>query len=305
MLCSCAHQFPSFVERFLQQGSRLNRRFREETVTDILMGGLISAGSRAIFVDYPNETSTGADMRWDFVNRGGGTIFSLFIQAKKLYERTSTWRDHSYNELFHLTGSTGFYQAQILCDHARGQSFTYPLYAFYNQGRSCGLARADGITNVQGLTLADGYEIERRVIAATTAPMRRSTSSLGALQPLYFPITDILCPGLFMPLGPMAFQPGSDALPPITFDYVNGKWEAGFLLPPRPEDIRERLVDALSLAATAAGTKTSDVPPVCKTIPQDVVSRIERHQAGFRPHDEYSAPYWTVTVVSTNPPSGD
>lgn len=305
MLCSFAHQFPIFVERFLQQGSRLSRRFREETVTDILMGGLISTGSPMIFVDYPNETSTGADMRWDFVNLHGGTIFSLFIQAKKLYARAPTWRDHGYDELFHLTGSTLNFQAQVLCDYTRGQSFTFPLYAFYNQGRSCGLARANRITNVEGVTLADGYEIERRVIAATTAPLQRLASSLGVLQPLYFPIADILCPGVFVPLGIRAYWPGSGAGPSISFRTINGRWEAGFFLPPRPEDVRERLIEALSRTAAAAGTKTSEVPPVCKTIPAEVTSRIERHQAGLGPYDEHPAPYWTVTVVSRDPTSDD
>jgi hypothetical protein len=112
MLCTFAHQFPPFVEGFLQQGSRLSRRFREETVTDIFMGGLLSIGSPSILVDYPNETSTGADMRWDFVNRTSGAYFSIFVQAKKLYHRVGTWRDDGYNELFHLTGSTGLYQTQ-------------------------------------------------------------------------------------------------------------------------------------------------------------------------------------------------
>ncbi len=305
MLCSFARQFPTFVESFLQQGSRLSRRFREETVTDILMGGLISTGSQAIFVDYPNETTTGADMRWDFVNQHRDTIFSLFIQAKKLYDRASSWRDHGYNELFHLTGSTGDFQAQVLCDYTRGELFTFPLYAFYNPGRSCRLARADGVKNVRGMTFADGYEIERRVMAATTGPMRRMTSSLGALQPLHFPIADLLCPGVFVTQGIMAYRPGPDAGRPTIFRAVNGRWEAGYLLPPRPEDIRDRLVKALSRTAAAAGTKTSDVPPVCKTIPSEVRNRIARHRADSGAHDESPAPFWTVTVVSTDPSSDD
>jgi len=38
MLCTFANQFPSFVERFLGQGRKLRRRFREETVTDLGSG---------------------------------------------------------------------------------------------------------------------------------------------------------------------------------------------------------------------------------------------------------------------------
>ncbi|WP_406567276.1 DUF6615 family protein [Azospirillum fermentarium] len=39
-----ARQFPPFVESFLERSRRLRRRFREETVTDLLMGNLIRAG---------------------------------------------------------------------------------------------------------------------------------------------------------------------------------------------------------------------------------------------------------------------
>lgn len=44
MLCLLADEFPPFVARFLQRSYDLRRRFREETVTDLLMGSLITAG---------------------------------------------------------------------------------------------------------------------------------------------------------------------------------------------------------------------------------------------------------------------
>jgi hypothetical protein len=242
-------------------------------------------------------------MRWDFVNRTSGAFFSIFVQAKKLYQRGVTWRDHGYNELFHLTGSTGLFQAQMLCDYARTQPATFPLYAFYNQAASCDLARHDGITNVEGLTLADGYEVERRVIAATTPPLRISASSLGNLQLLFFPLARIFCPGLFVPLGVMAFQPGVGRSPPLTFGVSkDGSRRFGYLLPPRPEDIRERLVDALGSAADPNETMRSVVPDVSQFTPSDVLARINRHREGHFDHDEQRAPYWTVTVISADPP---
>jgi hypothetical protein len=52
-----------------------------------MMGNLLSVGTPAILVDYPNEATTGADMLWEFANRTSGAFFSLFIQGKKLYDR--------------------------------------------------------------------------------------------------------------------------------------------------------------------------------------------------------------------------
>ena len=81
MLCEFAHQFPLFVERFLDQGRALRRRFREETVTDLMMGGLITAGGGRLIVEFPDEPATGADMEWNFVDQRTSTFFRLMLQA--------------------------------------------------------------------------------------------------------------------------------------------------------------------------------------------------------------------------------
>lgn len=82
MLCHMAHQFPPFVESFLERSRALRRRFREETVTDLLMGSLITAGGRRVIVEFPDEPVTGADMEWNFVNPDDGTIFRLLLSVR-------------------------------------------------------------------------------------------------------------------------------------------------------------------------------------------------------------------------------
>jgi hypothetical protein len=86
MLCYFAHQFPSSVEAFLDASLGLKRRFREESVTDVMMGSLITAGGLRIIVEFPNEAATGADMEWNFVNPTHGTFFRLLLQANRCME---------------------------------------------------------------------------------------------------------------------------------------------------------------------------------------------------------------------------
>jgi hypothetical protein len=62
MLCYFANEFPRLVETFLGFGLSLRRRFREETITDLIMGNLLIAGIRRVIVEFPNEPITGADM---------------------------------------------------------------------------------------------------------------------------------------------------------------------------------------------------------------------------------------------------
>lgn len=265
------------------------------------MGCLLAIGAPTVLVDFPNEAKTGADMRWDFANMQTGAFFSLFIQAKKLHDRGGPWRDHSYDELFYFTGSTASYQAEVLCDYARTQNAAYPLYAFYNQDRSCRLARADGIGNVAGVNLADGFEIERRVLAATTRPLRQTTQKLGALQPLLFFLSDLFCPPRIVPISRAAIPSGA---PPMVFSPGDGAPTFGFIMPPRPEDIRQRLVELLRRTrdqVSRSDGSVPNVPPLAQSIPHDVLFRIARHREGAPTSDEERAPYWRATFVSIDP----
>ena len=62
MLCLFAQHFPRSVANLLQRDKKLKRRFREETITDLLMANLVTLGGSSILVDFPDEPTTGADM---------------------------------------------------------------------------------------------------------------------------------------------------------------------------------------------------------------------------------------------------
>lgn len=298
MLCTFAQQFPPFVERF-----GLSRRFREETVTDIMMGGLLTSCGPGVLVDFPDERVTGADMRWDFVNTTSNAFFCLFLQAKRLYTNAHPWRLHEYRKLFATTGTTGVLQAKVLCDHARTQNAAYPLYIFYNPEDSCAGARADHVTNIEGVTLADGYEIERRVLAARSGATRRTARELRSIQPIKFLLPDLFCPPTVRPIGPMAFSPGRFIMP-FVIAVDQGRAVFGVPLPPRPEDIRARLAEAVLKTRQQAGPLSGQlpgVPRVAEGIPPDVQARIRRHRSG-EPAEEERVPYWRVTFLSSDIP---
>jgi len=191
MLCVFAHTFPEFVAAFLDRGAALRRRFREETITDMLMSALVPAKPFGIYVDYPDEPTTGADMQWDFVSRGNWHHFRLLIQAKLLYPKGAAWSDHSYVQLFHAV--TGTYQAKILADAARAMAGCFPLYAFYNPGTSCRLASASGTHSLCGINLANGYLMERLVVGARARRRIALTKKVGTLHPTFGRLADLFC----------------------------------------------------------------------------------------------------------------
>jgi hypothetical protein len=160
------------------------------------------------------------------------------------------------------------------------------------------LARADQVSNIVGVNLADGFEIERRVIAATTPNARGVAQSLGALQPLFFLLTDLFCPTYTVPIGAAVVAGAPFTIVP----HDDGRPELRFVLPPRPEDIRDSLVAMIrrtrvDMTEDALGR---DVPQLTRTIPSDVLLRIARHRSSRPIADEGRAPYWRVTFVSTD-----
>jgi hypothetical protein len=194
VLCHFADRFPAFVAAFLQHGQKLRRRFREESVTDLMMGSLLSIGGAQIVVEFPDEPATGADMEWNFVNWSDKTFFRLLIQAKQLYGDGKVWTRHCYKELLHRAGPNRKLQAEVLCDTARARLAAYPLYIFYHPQRSCDLAHAAGSSSLEGINLADGYLIEALANAATTQALRTRNKRLGTVHRSLFSLADLFCP---------------------------------------------------------------------------------------------------------------
>lgn len=297
MLCYLAHQFPAFVESFLERGRHLRRRFREETVTDLLMGSLITAGSGRVIVEFPDEPVTGADMEWNFVNQTDGTFFRILLQAKQAYGDGEKWTRHAYRELLHTSGKGTKLQAETLCDTARAPgSATYPLYILYHPAHTCMLARKDRVSKVAGVNLVDGYLIERLVKAASTRPLRTSNKSLRVISPHIFPLSDIFCPPTILPVPPFALAPGSPP-GPIYAVTSGGRRAIGFAIPPTPIEVRNRLAERLQGGVEDA----PPVPEISQSIPDDVRAMIPRYREPSGHDGPVPVSRWRVTFVSANP----
>lgn len=303
MLCLFSHQFPRTVEHFLDRDRALKRRFREETVTDMLMGGLMTLGGRRVMVEFPNEARTGADMEWNFVNERTGRFFRILVQAKRSFVLSNDpakpdfhdWRRHSYRELYHRTGSSSDQQAVVLCNEARSAAATYPLYAFYNAGVTRALAEFGGQENVQGVSLADGYAIEQVVRGATTgAPgygVKTHNKRVGAIAPYLRPFSALFCPSRVQQLPPFAFAPRNAA----EFFLVSSAEGIGVPMPPTPDDVRERVVTMQDEAIGQADGDLPPVPVVADRIPEDVQELLGKRDAdGIN-----RLKRWRVTFVSS------
>lgn len=300
MLCQLSHQFPPFVESFLERSKPLRRRFREETITDLLMGSLITAGGRRIIVEFPDEPITGADMEWNFVNPDDGTFFRILLQAKQCYGRGKVWTRHSYRELLQMTGSSSTLQAVALGDIARAEAATYPLYIFYQPESTCMAARAAGFNAVTGVCLVDGYVIEQLAVNATTRMLRTRNKSLKTIAPLQFPLSELFCPLTILETGPYALVPGGFAFP-VAIGGESGRPVIGVPIPPTPEVIRQRIAGERKILPIAGEVIAGlpDVPEVSDRIPDEVLATIERPGSSYASGSGLQR--WRVTFVSASP----
>lgn len=281
MLCHFSQEFPPFVAKFLDSGRLLRRRFREESITDLIMAGLIAVGGGHIIVEFPDEPITGADMQWDIVNIKDNTFFRVILQAKQLYGGGLIWSRHYYKELL-KKGKKNKLQAQVLCDTARNALVpTYPLYILYNSETSCELSRQAEVYTVDGVNLADGFAIEALVRAANNRQLRTRYKSLGRIEPFLQPLQTLFCPTITERFGARSVSSGL----------------------PQPADIRGRLVVLRRKAKKSAEQndlpipEVSEVPEVAEGIPADV-QRIIRY---YRERDDQVLPRihrWRVIFVS-------
>lgn len=238
MLCTFAHNFPSVVGRFLDQAADLGRAFREETITDMLMGALVALKPMGIDVRFPNEQRTGADMEWIFVRRDGSTRFHLLIQAKKIHGTGAIWTRRSFPEIFHRVGGGRTLQSDLLIQECLNRPATFPLYMFYTNQSVCDMARAASV-NVEGVSLANGHYInslvKQRIAGAITA---FDACSLSALHAKMLPLTRILCPAVRIRRLP-ALPPAAG---PIMIFFIAGDGTlAATASVPTPEAVRESI----------------------------------------------------------------
>ncbi|WP_171233046.1 DUF6615 family protein [Ruegeria sp. HKCCA4812] len=266
-----ARNFPAFTENFLDRSATLQKSFREETITDMLMANIVALGGKNVVVDFPNELSTGADMEWNFVDRSNESFVRLLIQAKRSYGKGKQWRRHSFRELYHQSGASKVLQAKVLCDTARAAVATYPLYIFYVPGKTCKLARLDNALNVSGVTLADGYEIEKLAISASDRKTRTKNRSLNTISEKMFPLQILFCPQSINKIGLVMFSRVAP-VGPLFFDGTS----LGFSIPPTPQricDAINRLGDISS--ESGVGESGKQLLETSQRIPEEIGEVLE------------------------------
>jgi hypothetical protein len=269
MLCQFSHSFPEFVSQFLDSSKNLRRRFREETVTDILMSNLLMFGDGRVIVEFPDEVATGADMEWNFVNPDDQTFFRILLQAKRAYGTEQDWVKHEYKHLFYKTKGSLRLQVETLCDTALAQgASTYPLYIFYNPFLTCDLAQQNRAP-ITGVGLCDGFLIERLTQFGTTPARRSTVKKVSNIAPHQFDLATIFCPSRIRRLDPFAYS-GRFTLR-VVLDFVSGR--IGRSIPPAPSEVCERLISTFREKYPGVRRRT---PEVAQSIPDDVRASMER-----------------------------
>lgn len=188
--CDLAERLPMMIAEFLDLEQKLKRRFREDSVSDILVASLLSLPGNGAVVLTPPESKTGGDFDLLVVDPLSGDAVQFRTQAKRLTPHKHDWEIGSYAELAHPHNS-GAQSHMLLRGLGKEAITTIPLYAFYNPAHVC---TASGGT-VSGIELASGWEVRERIKAIVKVkPKRLPYKRIGSLQPLFFPLSTILCP---------------------------------------------------------------------------------------------------------------
>jgi hypothetical protein len=204
LLCNFAHRFPQLAADILERDRHKRRNFREETITDVLMAGLVPFEPLNIMTDYPaNESLTGEDMDWEFVDEhalDGRKYLRLHIQAKRAHLSTGKKNPYwLYRELDHAVGpiTKGLAkplhgsQHKLLVDEAKKIDGCVPLYMFYHPGSALDPA-STGLPRVEGVNWMFADIIPENV---TTGRWSSEDKKLTKWRPHFHPLSDLLCFG--------------------------------------------------------------------------------------------------------------
>lgn len=177
---------------FLELETRIGRRFREDSVTDIIIASLLKIGGNDATVFTPSEVETGGDFDLVVYQPTTGDGVQYRIQSKRLIRHATNWAWSSYRELDHPHGS-GKQASTLIRSSAQEKMLTIPLYAFYNPSGVCDASNSE----IAGIELADGRMISsivRSLVKAKSKGMRPRWKRIEYLQHLFFPLSKILCP---------------------------------------------------------------------------------------------------------------
>lgn len=159
-LCEFAKSFPVELAAFIESEDALRGRHREETLTSLLMFGLLPFRSLGVRVRFPrSEKKTGADMHWHFVRRHHRPrYFSLLIQAKRA-KPTGASNEWFYEHLDYPHSDKGS-QAEVLV--GREAAHRAALYAFYHPRSAC-IALSTTNEPVEGVNLVFARLVAEKV----------------------------------------------------------------------------------------------------------------------------------------------
>lgn len=266
ILCSFAHRFPFLAAGILDRDQHKRRNFREETITDILMAGLVPFEPFGIRVDFPRDESiTGEDMDWEFVNEkatDGRRYLRLHIQAKRAITNKGKKPYWFYRELDHAlvpattsanSGAIGTpaslpptkqygLQHTALIDEAAKMPGCVPIYMFYNPG-AAEEPKSGALPAVEGVNWMFADKIAKKV---TSGRWPVESKKLTTLRPHFHPLSKLLCYGRS---NFIAFPSNAPARFALIFDQPAC---------PTPGELSDRLNELRPLADGAKG----DVPPV-------------------------------------------
>ncbi len=186
--CELAHRLPQLLASFMELELHLSRRFREDSLSDLLIASFLQLPGLPVSVLTPNEKRTGSDFDLELVDPATSTTIRYRIQAKRLGEPRTSWQNRSYHHLAHPNDTGG--QVNTLCDlkNLAGPIPTVPLYAFFNNHVVC------AASGLPGIALADAFEIEDHIVTSLGATPRPLFKRISSVQHLFFDLAAILCP---------------------------------------------------------------------------------------------------------------
>ena len=291
MLCNFADAFPRFVGQFLDHELGLGRRLREETVTDMWVASLVAMRGLGVHVDLADEIKTGADLEIWFLSSTQDRGIGFLIQAKrshcgKVLMRPACDLDfgrHRFEELDHAAGGDRpkGSQARNLTHAAKlsGRG-VYPLYAFYTPRHIF-----DKSGRIQGIMLADGYDVRRRIVLGRRDAWRRPTYPVGGskprrgkaefkalehLQGLMFPLSVMFCFKSWAPIKRAADR--SEFIQ--SFMLLMRGEDVGLATVPEPEEVANSLADVIQRARKQEeGERLArfPLPMVTDQVPPDIL----------------------------------
>lgn len=180
------------VADFLDLENQIGRRFREDSVTDILIASLLKIGVRDATVLVPPEVKTDGDFDIVLFEPETRDRVQYRIQAKRLLPNFVHWERSSYHELDHPHGS-GRQTSTLIRSSAAERTPTVALYAFYNPQSVC--VASDGA--LAGIQLAGGRKVStivKALVRAKAKGKRPRWKRLEYLRHLFFPLSTVLCP---------------------------------------------------------------------------------------------------------------